>query len=287
MEKLKASGFGGTTEASALRSIAPARVAGVGRGPGARLGCMLVGALALAVGCGQEDPPAPAPNEPAQKPYYPLVDGATWSYQHSDWVEKVTATAMPGGGEPTFLVSDSPNPKDKLRSDSIVVVTEGRAARVSKEEYQIDGATAVLTSSVTYGVGFTRFNEDWAKQPVGYKETPEYVRIETPPGGTPKAPEQRRHTFEVISLSQQVVTAAGTFDDCIEIKRTKDWQAEEEGVDASDAATKTYWFAPGVGKVQERNEDTGSTEVLTDFEIPAASNAGSSDDDDTVRGPGY
>jgi hypothetical protein len=264
MVKLLDSGFGETT---------------------ALLGCALVSSLALLVGCGQEDPPATRPDG-GEQPYYPLVDGATWSYQHSDWVEQVTATATPDLGASAFLVSDSPNPKDNLRSDSIVVVTDGRAARVSKEEYLVSGATPVLTSRVTYGVGFTRFNEDWATRAVGYKETPEYVRIETPPGGAAKAPEERRHTFEIISLSQQVVTTAGTFD-CIEIKRTKDWQAEEDGVDASDAATKTYWFARGVGKVQERNEETGSTEVLTDFDIPAPSNARASDVDDAVRGPGY
>jgi hypothetical protein len=296
MEKLMASGFGGTIAASATRAAGdagrgggPGRAAIDGRRPSgagrALLGCVLVSSIALALGCGQEDPPTTPPGETVEPSYYPLVDGATWSYQHSDWVEQVTATARPGEAKPTFLMSDSPNPKDNLRSDSIVVVSDGRAARVSKEEYQIGGATPVLTSSVTYGVGFTRFNEAWTKQAVGYKETPEYVRIETPPGGSPKAPEERRHTFEVISLSEQVVTAAGTFD-CIVIKRTKDWQAEEDGVDASDAATKTYWFARGVGKVQERNEETRSTEVLTDFDIPTPSNAGSNTDD-TVRGPGY
>jgi hypothetical protein len=239
--------------------------------------------LAVATGCGQEDPPTDPPGT-VEKPYYPLVNGATWSYQHSDWVEQVTATATTHEGAAAFLMSDSPSPKDQLRSDSIIVSTQGRAARVSKDEYLVGGATPVLSSSVTYGVGFTRFNESWADQPVGYKETPEYVRIETPPGAAPKAPQQRRHTFEVVNLSTSVVTPAGTFD-CIEIKRTKDWQAEEEGGDASDAATKSYWFARGVGKVQERNEETGSTEVLTSFDIPTPSYSGSNDTD--TPGPGY
>jgi len=258
----------------------------VQRGGAVRAGsaAALLTLLAIATGCGQEDPPTD-PVGSVEKPYYPLVDGATWSYQHSDWVEQVTAEATTHEGGPAFLMSDSPNPKDNLRSDSIIVASSGRVARISKEEYLVGGAMPVLTSSVTYGVGFTRFNEDWGKQPVGYKETPEYVRIETPPGGAPKAPEQRRHTFEVMNLAESVVTPAGTFD-CIVIKRTKDWQAEEEGVDASDAATKTYWFARGVGKVQERNEETGSTEVLTSFEVPTPSNAGSSDTDDSAPG-GY
>jgi hypothetical protein len=73
-----------------------------------------------------------------------------------------------------------------------------------------------------------------------------------------------------MSLSDQVSTPVGSFD-CIVIKRTKDWQAEEDGVDASDAQTKTFWFARGVGKVQELNEETGSSELLTSFEIPGSS----------------
>lgn len=219
-----------------------------------------------AAGCGQEDPAATA--QQTQQPYYPMVDGAWWEYAHSDWDERVTATATDYDGMPAFLMSDSPNPEDDIRSDSIVMSVNGRAARVSKQEYLIgqDGSE-VLTSSVTYGVGFTRFNEDWANQAVGYRETPAYERIETPPGGQPRAPEARRHTFEIVSLAEDVTTGKGTFS-CIVIKRTKDWEAEEEGVDASDAETKMYWFARGIGKVQERNVETGSTEVLTDFMIP-------------------
>jgi hypothetical protein len=142
---------------------------------------------------------------------------------------------------------------------------------MTKNEILVQGAgSEVPMSSVTYGVGFTRFNENWATQAVGYKDTPEYERVETPPGGTPRAPEARKHTFEIMSLSEPVSTGRGTLD-CIVIKRTKDWQAEEDGVDASDAQTKTFWFARGVGKVQERNEETGNTELLIDYSIPIAS----------------
>jgi hypothetical protein len=80
--------------------------------------------------------------------------------------------------------------------------------------------------------------------------------------------EARKHTFEIMSLSEEVVTAAGTFD-CIVIRRTKDWQAEADGLEASDAQTKRFWFGRGIGKVKEQNEETGSTELLTAFEIPA------------------
>jgi hypothetical protein len=137
---------------------------------------------------------------------------------------------------------------------------------MSKNEYLV-GDTDTLISSVTYGVGFTRFNEDWANQAVGYKETPEYERIETRPDGM-RPPEARKHTFEILALSEIVPTPLGSMD-CIKIQRTKDWQAEqaEEGED-DEAETKWFWFARGVGKVMEQNVESGNTEILVDYSIP-------------------
>jgi hypothetical protein len=223
-----------------------------------------IAAASGTVACGQKAPPPPS--EPASVTYHPLVDGAWWEYDHRGrWTERVTLTAMDGAAG--FIMSDSPNPSDDLRSDSIITNVGGRISRMTKDEYLVASTGEVLTSSVTYGVGFTRFNEGWVNQAVGFKESPEYVRVETPPGGTAQPGEARKHTFEIMSLSEEVMTAVGTFD-CIVIRRTKDWQAEADGLEASDAQTKTFWFGRGVGKVQERNEETGSTELLTAFEIP-------------------
>jgi hypothetical protein len=228
-------------------------------------GLVLLGTLSLfSSGCGQEDPAPPAA---ALEPYFPLVAGSWWEYAHQDWTERVETTAATHEGQDAFLMTDSPNPSDDLRSDSIVQSIDGRVARMSKDEYLVGSADETLTSSVNYGVGFTRFNENWANQAVGYTDTPEYVRVETAPDGTMRAPEARKHTFEIISLSEPVLTGKGTFD-CIVIQRTKDWQAEEDGLDADEAQTKRFWFARGVGKVQERNVDTGRTEVLIDYSIP-------------------
>lgn len=233
-------------------------------------GLAVAALVGLGTGCGQSDPDDLEPGEqpPGEQPYHPLVSGSWWEYSHSDWVERVELTTADVNGQPAFLAVDSPNPSDDLRSDSIIASIDGRVARLTKEEYLVGaGGSETLMSSVTYGVGFTRFNEAWAEQAVGFRETPAYERVETRPGEAPRAPEQRRHTFEVVSLSEEVVTGTGTFD-CIVIKRTKDWQAEEDDGDASDAQTKTFWFARGVGKVQERNEETGNTEVLIGYSIP-------------------
>jgi hypothetical protein len=244
------------------------RSAASGRATSHLTALALLGCVGLATGCSQEDPAPPATE---LEPYHPLVEGSWWRYAHSDWTERVDlTTASTVDGQPTFTMVDSPNPSDGLRSDSIVASVDGRVVRLEKQEFEVGvGQTEVLTSSVTYGVGFTRFNEDWANQAVGYKETPEYVRVETQPDGGTRAPENRRHTFEIMSLSEEVTTGSGTFD-CIVIRRTKDWQAEEEGLDLSDAQTKTFWFARGVGKVQERNEETKNIELLLDYHIPGA-----------------
>jgi len=228
----------------------------------ARLG--LSSAL-LVLACGQQPPPPPATT---LAPYQPLADGAWWDYQHADWVEKVTLSASNWDGESAFIMSASPNPKDGVRSDATLVARDGRVSRVFKQEYLVGpNAEATLKDSVDYGAGFTRFDESWAQQAVGFEETPEYERVETPAGGTAKPAEARRHTFRILSLSEQVSTPLGNFD-CIEIRRTKDWQAEEQGLDAADAQPKLFWFARGVGKVRELNLDSGKGELLTDYFLP-------------------
>ena len=230
---------------------------------------LLAFGLAASVACSQKDPDDPAGGGGELQPYFPLVAGAWWEYSHSDWDERVTVEPAEFDGGAAFLVSDSPNPDDDLRSDSIIRSVDGRAARMTKEEYFIGADNSeTLQSSVTYGVGFTRFNENWANEAVGYRETPAYERVETRPDGTMRAPEARRHTFEILSLAEDVETPKGTFS-CIVIRRTKDWQAEEDGIDADDAEAKQFWFARGVGKVQELNLDSGNAETLQDFSIPA------------------
>jgi hypothetical protein len=111
---------------------------------------------AVSIGCGQEEPVDP---QESVQPYHPLVPGSRWQYAHSDWEEVVTLEEGEADGQPAFIMSDSPNPSDDLRSDAIIAAIEGRVVRLKKDEYLVGaGNSAVLTSSATYGVGFTRFN---------------------------------------------------------------------------------------------------------------------------------
>lgn len=197
--------------------------------------------------------------------YYPMTDGAVWRYQHVGWVEEITATQIEFEEEVAFIVSDSPNPSDDLQSDSILTKREGRWLRIAKEVFLSTPTGDILDSSSDYGVGFTRFNDAWVTSGVGFAETPSYERVETPGTLEENSPEAeaRRHTFEVVAIDQIVETPAGTFN-CIEIKRTKDWQADL----GNDPQVKRFWFAPGVGKVREFNEGNGNTEFLLEFSLP-------------------
>ena len=57
----------------------------------------------------------------------------------------------------------------------------------------------------------------------------------------------------VLALEESVTTTAGTFT-CLKVHKTTSGQAD-----------KTYWFAKGVGKVQEMGEQR---ETLTAYSMP-------------------
>lgn len=197
----------------------------------------------------------------------PMVEGATWSYFHSSgWTETQTVALGEYDGKSVFIVSDTPNPSDDLRSDSYHVKVDGAVERVYKEQFWVDPNTQedVIDTMTTYDPGFLRCNEAWADKEAGWAESPEYTRIETPAGQAAKAPEARKHTFTVEGR-EDVSTASGLeFTNCVKVRRGKDWAA----TDGEDVEEKLYWFCPGVGKVREENVVKGSYEELTEYSIP-------------------
>jgi hypothetical protein len=218
---------------------------------------------------GAEDTSAP----PANNGICPMADGATWTYWHTSkggWSEAQTVTTGEYDGEPVFVVSDTPDPDpaSSLRADSYIALKGGKLLRLYKEEFWVDPTdpdNEVLNATATYGVGFTRCNEAWANAEVGWSESPEYERVETPSGQAAKAPETRKHTFTVEGREDVTATKGGpSFTDCVKVRRSKDWAA----VDGEDADEKLYWFCPGVGKVREENVVSGNFEELTEYDIP-------------------
>lgn len=204
---------------------------------------------------------------PADDSLCPMVEGATWTYFHSSgWTETQTVALGEYDGKSVFVVSDTPNPSDDLRSDSYHVKVDGAVERVYKEQFWVDPNTQedVIDTMTTYDPGFLRCNEAWADKEAGWAESPEYTRIETPAGQAAKAPEARKHTFTVEGR-ENVSTASGLeFTNCVKVRRGKDWAA----IDGEDVEEKLYWFCPGVGKVREENVVKGSYEELTEYSIP-------------------
>ena len=200
----------------------------------------------------------------------PMVAGASWTYWHTSkggWSETQTVTTGEYEGEPVFIVSDTPDPDASLRSDSYIAATDGKLLRLYKEEFWVDPTNpdnVLPNATATYGVGFTRCNEAWADAEVGWSESPEYERVETPNGQAAKPAETRKHTFTVEGREDLTTDEGLSFTDCVKVRRSKDWAAT--GVE--DAEEKLYWFCPGVGKVREENVASGNYEELTDYEIP-------------------
>lgn len=221
---------------------------------------------------GSSEPPATTTDETTSPPSVadsicPIVEGATWTYAHSTgWSETQTVTIGEYEGQATFIVSDTPDPDDSLRADSYHVKQDGKLLRIYKEQYWVnpDNQEELLDASTTYGVGFLRCDEAWASHEAGWTETPEYVRVETVAGQAPKAPEDRKHTFTVEGRESITTSEGKTFDDCVKVRRGKDWAATT----GDDVEEKLYWFCPGVGKVREENVTSGKFEELTDYTIP-------------------
>ncbi len=208
------------------------------------------------------------PDIPLDEQLCPIVGGATWTYAHSsNWDEVQTVEETEYEGEQAFILADTPNPSDNLRADSVHVKRDGRLLRVFKQEIWVNPNTfqEALDASATYGTGFLRCSEAWADVEEGFSESPEYIRIETPAGGQPKDPEDRKHTFTVEGRESVTTSSGLSFSDCVRIRRTKDWAAVDS---TDDAQEKLFWFCPGVGKVREENVGKASYEELVDYSIP-------------------
>jgi hypothetical protein len=217
-----------------------------------------IASLLLLSACGQSDPPSPADSDS----YFPLLDGARYEYLHSNggWTEIVELEAASGG---TFEQHQSGDP-DGESSTSTFDVVDGDVLRVA-EDQRLDDE---LVYSAVYDPGFLRFSSAWVDAEVGFEETRRYDRTETEAGMEPKDPQPRAHTFTVESVTETVKVPAGEFRDCLRVRRVR--ALDDPSIDdpmAQEEQDKLYWFAAGVGKVREENVMTGSTEVLTTYDL--------------------
>lgn len=228
-------------------------------------------ALAFALGlpgiaCGSEAPPGTHTGEggaagaPAttggtsEDSHFPLVDGAVSIYRHSSkggWEETTMLSETAPG---VYLEVDTGHPEGERTESILEVDAEGRVFRTEKDVYVDD----VLDSSVSYEPGFIRYDPAWLDLRVNESMTYAYERTETPAGGSPDPTRPRAHVYT--SFGRESLTVLGArYNDCLVIRRERDY--DDVDGEAEDEKKQIY-FAPGVGKVQEINVDSGNTEQL-------------------------
>jgi hypothetical protein len=187
--------------------------------------------------------------------YYPLVDGASWVYQHikadmTTFDEVVNMEATTFEGAPAFKVSDQDDPSGEI-TVSILARAGTQTMRVHKEVF-FGGAPIMI---VDYDPGFLRYDNAWMMK--GEVTDWMYDRYEEDGSGNPVDTTPRRQVFTVESLSTSVTVPAGTFD-CVQILRER----------PATGKRKRLWFAEGVGKVRDEDLGTGSVEALKEYSIP-------------------
>jgi hypothetical protein len=196
--------------------------------------------------------------------HFPLVDGATWVYHHTNpgkaapWDETDTAHAATYMGKPAFVYEDQEDAMG-VQTHSTLVVDGTGVYRVYKEN-TIKGQ---VVFTVAYDPAFLRYDEAWTQmgQTVTLTDnwTQTCVQMSSVSKCAPGAvtPGMTTHTFTVVNPSVKVTVPAGTFD-TVEIQR----------VDPMKNEIKLMWFAAGVGKVREEVPATMAVEELTSYMIP-------------------
>lgn len=191
--------------------------------------------------------------------YYPLIDGASWTYVATNSMgqatgtEVVDAVATEWEGNTGVVLTDNPNSNGEF-TQSTIVRDGSNAYRVHK----VVGTQTQPSMIVDYTPGFTRFDDAWTD--VGVKGERMYMREETDGDGLNPDLEDRGHTFEVTAVDEEITVTAGTFS-CIVVERTR-----TTGATAGERVV--FWYAKGVGKVREERPADNRIEELIAVSIP-------------------
>ncbi|MEM7157659.1 MAG: hypothetical protein AAF799_32765 [Myxococcota bacterium] len=229
--------------------------------------CLLAALPTLALpACNQSDPGSESADtgnadgatdsEPAmlEGDYFPLVDGATWTYRHvasdgTTWDEIVQMRQVTFDGAAAFEIEDNAGNNGE-NTISTLVDMGGQVMRVHKEV--LLAGTQVMT--VDYAPGFLRFNNGWSSDE---RTDWFYDRTEYDDMAAVTDQAERHQIFQLESLSTEVTVPAGTFD-CVQFLRTRGDTGE----------SKRFWFAEGIGKIKHETLSTGSVEELAEYQIP-------------------
>lgn len=255
-----------------------------------------LGALcALLAACTNADPgvDAGAP-EASAVGYYPLVDGAKWTYVHKPasgegdlsvcdapdacWNETITLEETEYEAEADDAGSPGPSAAFQLEDDdnapdmTSTVAILSRIGTMAVRLHKIDKKNGVPVEEVSYDPGFPRFDDAWLELEDGTIVDTEYARTSTDlttSGDGAMRTDVRMQQYEV-EAREDVTVPAGTFRNCLKVRRLRlASDVDAGGGVGTDEKEKRFWFCDGVGKVREDNLNTkGNQEVLLSCEIP-------------------
>lgn len=193
--------------------------------------------------------------------HYPLLAGASWTYQVVDGNEVelreeiVEAKEDPDAKDEPYvqiILEDNEDDEGEKTVSKIRRIKSG-AFRVHKDIVQ----NGEVQEKVDYDPGFVRFDEAWLKLEEGESKDYGYKRASS----LDSDEESRGHRYTLLGKNVKVKVPAGVFT-CVHISR-------ERLTGASSGEIVEYWFAKGVGKVRERRVATGKEERLKSFTDPS------------------
>lgn len=210
-------------------------------------------AAALHSGCGDQPPDLPDSGVQDAGPpsLLPARVGNTWTYRVTKGsgriatkVQTVTGTAaLEGGAGVVFRTEED----GVLEVESYQRVEGPRHVRVRELEYR----AGVPHRRVVYEPPALRV--DSVQTAAGTRFTDSHTKYTYDAAGTLLLTEPRAHEFIIEAENELIEVAAGSFR-CVRVRRTRSGTESE----------KTYWYAPGVGKVKEVG---GQTEELTGYSV--------------------
>jgi hypothetical protein len=236
-----------------------------------RLLCVSTMVCSVAVGCGSSpngaDPdggmdvtpdgkPAPLCPQPLAARLFPLSVGSTWSYTITEPGKptkqksaKVEAYEDIGGAKAGIMGY-------RLRSEKLDGVTvswqqDTCESVIRHREQSYDIANVFLTDQI-YTPSKLRVDETAAHTAAGATWLVSYSETELNKVTGATKTVSKDENWSVVAISESITVPAGTFN-AIHLRKT-----------TSGSADKSFWFAPGIGKLKE----TGSqTEELLSYTI--------------------
>jgi hypothetical protein len=217
--------------------------------------------ISAAAGAGSIDEPPPAAG--SRHSHFPLVDGTSWTYHHTNlvddpWDETDTVTTGTYQGEDVFILEDEEDAQGEQTHSTHVI--DGTQVLRAYKEISI-GDEVVQTT--TYDPAFLRYDEAWTKSGQTVTLDDDWTQVcvvaSTASNCAPGAikPGSTTHTYTVLDVAAKITVPAGTFT-TVKIQRDN----------VNSPETKVFWFAAGVGKVREENPASGAVTELSAYEIP-------------------